>query len=296
MIVNHNGISSRIVKAIKGLQEDRDVGNSWATISELSQPARAIALQRQCGHKLEIEASDLVRRFVGQCVHKVMANAHQMIPDALVEKRLFATIDDTIISGQPDMYCDNTVVDYKTITASAYNRSRDDWAFQQNAYALLLRKKGHKVQRLLADVLIIDWNPIRAQNPGYPELSAFVAELPMWGDDTTAREIQKRIERLKLAMLGEITDCTAEERWQTPDIYALWHRDGTRAISIKHKSWVEANQEAMNRNEKKPGHYVETRPGERNKCAYCDSRKVCASYREYLTVKANIKAQRCADN
>jgi hypothetical protein len=139
--------------------------------------------------------------------------------------------------------------------------------------------------------VVRDWSRRdAASREGYPE--APIKELPikLWPMEEREQFILDRISKhsaCEFAMeTGEpLPDCTPEEMWEKPTVYAVRKIGGVRAKSL-HESEGEAKQaiESLGK-----GYEIEVRPGERSRCAnFCSVNTYCQQWQEYQLRKSYV--------
>jgi hypothetical protein len=81
---------------------------------------------------------------------------------------------------------------------------------------------------------------------------------------------------------GGLPDCTPEEMWEKPTVWAIKKKGNVRAKSL-YESEVFAT-EALEQLGK--DYEIEVRQGERTRCAnFCPVSQYCQQYRDYLSTK-----------
>ena len=102
--------------------------------------------------------------------------------------------------------------------------------------------------------------------------------------------IRGRIAKHDVAMFevetgAEVAQCTAEEMWETKTTYALKKEGNVRAKTV-HDNLKDAELALADSsiNAKKGEKFIiETRPGERKRCAnFCQVSEYCTQYQNYL--------------
>ena len=116
----------------------------------------------------------------------------------------------------------------------------------------------------------------------YPQSPVYIYEFPVTGQDLmeTGEFVQKRVgDYLRASRLPDdgIPACTAEERWASPDKWAVMKKGRKSAVRV-----LDSEEEAVAKAAALgSGHCVEFRKGESRKCAgYCACREFCNFYRE----------------
>ena len=99
-ITNKDNLPEIYVRAVKADNYSR--GDSKYSITDLLKPPRILQLERRHDDDITVDVKDLHFIASGKGFHAVMESAGQ--DNALVEERLFETLDGVKISGQIDLY------------------------------------------------------------------------------------------------------------------------------------------------------------------------------------------------
>jgi hypothetical protein len=209
-----------------------------------------------------------------------------------VEERLHAVVGGWSISGAIDLQIVNedgtiTVNDYKTCGAWSVMNEKIEWEYQLNIYAWLVEHvKKVKVSKLEIVAIIRDWSRRDAKTrEGYPDAPIKVIPIKVWEQDFREQFIRDRITEHSNALLSselgeDLPQCTPEQMWEKPTMYAVMKEGGKRAKSV-HSSMTEAELALPPK-----GYFIETRQGGRTRCAeFCPVNSFCSQYKEYLSTK-----------
>jgi len=245
------------------------------SVTRLISPPRKVALERANYKDLEEDASDRVWSLFGQAMHVVLERAENI---ADTETRLVMERQGWNISGQFDRFdpVSGVLSEYKVVsTYSVKNGSRSEWIAQMNILATLLREHGYAVNQLQVVVILRDWSKGQAQrNSDYPAQPVVVIEIPLWSEEKCEEFIDERI-RIHQAARDRLPDCTAEERWQTANVYALMKEGRKTAVKL-FESEDEAESACKAGGDK---HYLVFRPGKSIRCeSYCPAAPFCEQY------------------
>lgn len=278
-ITNNAGLPEPIVRAVEW--SDRDIGNSDYTITQLIKPPRMVALERTHREELTEDATDRIWALMGSAAHEVLRRS---APDGqIVEKRFFATVAGKVVSGQID-YSPETaeVFDYKFTSVWAVKEGvKPEWEQQLNAYRYLLHVNEIRTPETLSIVAILrDWSKLEAKrNRDYPQVGVMVLPVRIWPVEHSEKWIRGRIEEHETAKTT-LPDCTEEDMWAKPAVYAVKKKGGSRAIP---GGLCKSNDEATKLIGGDPKLEIEFRPGERIRCAsYCSVADHCIQYRTWL--------------
>lgn len=267
-------------------------GRANLSVTQLINSPKIVALTARHEEELTEDASDMVWSIFGSAVHKVLE--HGKDDNHLIEERIHAHLDGWNISGAVDLQIVNedgtiSIRDYKTTSAWAVMNEKIDWEQQLNIYAWLVEFVKKKSVRDLGIVAIIrDWNRRDAgTREGYPE--APIKELPikLWSMQEREAFVLGRISEYSACEFAmesgeDLPECTPEQMWEKPTIYAVKKKGNLRA-----KSRHESEQEANSVKDKLGKDYeIEVRPGERTRCAnFCPVNEYCQQWQEYQQSK-----------
>jgi hypothetical protein len=281
-ITNELNLPEPLVRAITNDGYSR--GESDFSVTQLIAPARARVLRKRHSHLITEDASDRIYSLLGQAIHTILERAEIT---AKVEERLFAKVDGLTISGQFDRMVlieneDNshTLQDWKLSSIWAVaDGYKVEWEQQLNMLRWLAEANDLDVSRLQIIAIFRDWSRSRAKrDPSYPQHQVKVIDIPLWTLDRAYDFIRERLAAHVDAELGELPDCTPEERWYRGEQWAVMKAGNKRAVKL-HEFKNEAEKHAAElQAEAKPGakFVVEHRPGENGRCAdYCAAYAFC---------------------
>lgn len=296
MITNNLGLPAPILEAIRN--DPYDKGDCQFSATELIAPPYLKTLQRNHEGEIEVDASDRIWSLLGQSIHGILERAE--MPGYTLERRYIgefyvnpklkvrvgAKID---VLNHEEMILD----DYKV--TSVYKFKTNLYGFQEvppeyeqqiNIQAeCIFRETGYEVKQGRIIGILRDWRRSEAKREqGYPKQQVEVMPVKIWPHEERERFI---IERIKLHLDPNPVPCSAEERWERPEKWAVMKHGQKRAVKL-----LDTEGEALEMAEVlgdppsqvKPGsHYVEHRPGERTRCKdYCEVASRCSAYQEYL--------------
>lgn len=289
-LTNNAGLPAPLVEAIANDSYTR--GDADISVTSLISPPRQVALLRAHGDELEEDASDRVFSLLGQAIHTIMERASNT---GLAEERLYADVGGWRISGQIDRLDGTTIGDFKTASVNelAYG-VKAERELQLNCYAHLARLNGYTVERVEAIFILRDWSKVRAaKDPSYPQKQVAIVELPLWSHEKAQAYIEQRVFVHQLArsiyereqpQQDGLPDCSAEERWAKPDVYAVMKTG--RKSAVKLCDW-EAEAQAYVNEWGADKHYIQHRPGESLRCTfYCGAAAVCEQFKAMQGVPA----------
>jgi hypothetical protein len=262
-------------------------GKANISVTQLINSPKIVALTKKFEDQLEQDVSEMVWSIFGSAVHKVLE--HGQDENHIVEERLHAEVDGWKISGAIDLQIVHPdgidVRDYKTVSAWSVMNEKIEWEHQLNIYAWLVETvKKVPIKSLGIVAIIRDWSRREAaRNPDYPQ--APIREIPinLWGMLERNKLISDRIHahaacEFELETDGDLPDCTPEEMWEKPTVWAVKKLGGARAKSVH-----QTHQEALEALAKSGRDYeIEVRPGSRTRCeSFCPVSNYCHQWREY---------------
>jgi hypothetical protein len=288
-ITNHYNLPEAVVKAIRN--DPYDAGDSHYTVTQIVQPPRITLLMKRHWDKVEEDAIDRLWALLGQTVHEILSRA--ATDNALQEERIFIEVLGRKISGAPDLYHgDGLLQDFKVTSAwtAVYGSRLDEWTAQLNLYAHLLRRAGFPVRALEVVCLYRDWSATQAEKSvDYPQQPMEIISIPVWREEFTAGFLEGRVEQLIASEDlpdDALPECTPKEMWEKPTTYAVMRTGRKSALRI-----FEAEDEALRMVVEGTGTHVEVRPGARVRCErYCPVSRWCSQYQAYLA-KATSQRQ-----
>ncbi|PKL41666.1 MAG: hypothetical protein CVV41_18105 [Candidatus Riflebacteria bacterium HGW-Riflebacteria-1] len=271
-ITNKFNLPESIVNAIRNdpYQSTGDI-----SVTRLISPARKVALERAHYKDLEEDASEKIWSLFGQAMHVVLERAEHV---ADTEARFSIERQGWVLSGQFDHFDPifGVLTDYKvTSTYAVKNGYRAEWVMQMNILAAILREHGYKVNKLQVIVILRDWSKSMTQRSAdYPDQPVITFDVPVWNEEKCEEFIDERI-RIHQAARDKLPECTAEERWQTDDVFALM-KEGRRTAVKLYSDKDEADEALKVAGEK---HYLDLRPGKSIRCeSFCPAAPWCAQY------------------
>lgn len=285
-ITNKLGLPEPFVRAVS--TKTYDNGGSWRTVTELIGPAKIAHLKRKHENEIVTDASELVYTFQGEAAHAVVERAAKTMCEEgwMSEQRLFAEIEGRKISGAYDLYNPKTgeLIDVKNSTAwkAKKGEAPKEWIEQTNILAELLRRHGFPVSKIGIVLVIRDFSkPEANRSPDYPQAPVVYLPVDIWEPNRAWAFLEERVAAHIKAETEEV-ECTPEERWAKPTIWAIKKRGSSRAITGGLYAVEQKAREALD--ELGPMYEIEHRPGENTRCnLYCPVNKFCAQYQKLLT-------------
>ena len=250
--------------------------------SELPDSAQRRELERRHDHEIVIEAWKRFQLACGNWLHLGLEKT--AVANSLQEERLSTKINGFEITGKSDsLDClvvdEYDLIDFKFTSVYSYLLgTKADYEAQCNINDYLFHKNGFELNKLYLEFWFRDWIETKAlHDPSYPQIPIMKVEVPKWSRAEQLMYIEARIKAHEEAKAGKLTPCTAEERWQSKDSWAVKKPDNKNAWRVK-STELEAEQE---RNKlKDPSKYIiEFRLGHDVRCErFCNAAKFCEQY------------------
>jgi hypothetical protein len=282
-LTNKHNIPQVFVNAIE--RDDYAKGEVNLSVTELINSPRIVQLKRLHWNELEEDVSDKIFALMGKGVHHVLEHGKE--DGSIREQRLYVELNGWKISGAIDLQTMEdgkiSIVDHKVTGAWAVMNTKSEWETQLNCYAYLVEKvKKIPIGKLSITAIIRDWNKRDAKTKAdYPAAPIKVIDIPLWSFEDRENFIKDRISLHSNAHFSsevgeDYVFCTSSEMWESPTTYAI------KKIGNKRATAVYATQEEAEEN-LKDGYEMETRSGERRRCAdYCQVNQFCSQYQQYL--------------
>lgn len=276
---NRLNLPQALVDAVTN--DDYSRGECDLSITQLIKPMRAVVLEREYSAQITEDVSDRLWSLYGKITHKILESSN-IDKNIVAERRLFMEVDGVKISGAMDSYEieGGSLIDWKFTTSYKFKKGDipEEWEQQQNCYAELLRHNGHKIDSLEIIGLLRDHSKLEAKRDEYyPQLPVARMPIPLWSQEKTISFIKDRVAVYKDA-LKTLPQCTAEERWASPDVWAIKKKGAARAINGG--LYTDADAASRKLASLGGGHEVEFRPGENKRCDnYCAAAAFCIQYR-----------------
>lgn len=296
-ITNNHNIPGAIYDVIAGKNYDiTKTSTDSISVTTLIDSPRIAQLKRRHWAEIEEDASDRLWALLGDAVHAVLEKAKR--PDALMEESLSVEIDGMKLRGRVDMYENGIVKDYKITSVWSFilngkNSVKVEWERQLNAYAYLYRKSGFDVKGLEINAILRDWKDRDAKdNADYPKIPFISVKIPLWTLEQQEHYLSSRICAHKSAQTEDASRlplCTAEERWQKPDKWAIYKNSNVRALRVfdKEDDAIDYATSYAHDNPKERIR-IEKRPGEDTRCLnYCNVRRFCDHYKTITKEESN---------
>lgn len=289
MKIINDGLPEPIYQAI--LKHEHKKGDY--SITELISPTQQTILKIRHDDKIVEPASSKIWSLFGKAFHKVAEEGSKDVAHMLSESYVEITVLGRSISGTNDLYDAQRkcISDFKTTSVyTVKNDSRgDSWSKQLNCYAYLFFTLGIPVEFLEVVALLKDFRPSEAKrDPEYPQTPIQTIVVDPWVVAQQKQFIEDRVIDLvaaeKLAD-KELPKCTPEDRWETPEKWAVMKEGRKSAIKL-YDTQEDANKALQ---DVKSG-YVQHRPSVSKRCeGYCQVKDFCVQYQEIKKTTVNTE-------
>ena len=267
-------------------------GKANLSVTQLINSPKIVALTKKFDEEIEQDVADMVWSLFGSAVHNILE--HGKDENHVVEQRIHAELDGWNISGAVDLQllqkAGIAIKDYKTTSVWAVMNEKIEWEYQLNIYAWLVEHvKKIPVTDLGIVAILRDWKAREVETKeGYPEAPIKEVPITLWTMAEREAFIKARISahsacEFALETDGDLPDCTPEEMWEKPAVWAVMKIGGKRAHSLYETAElaIAAYTELGDKYE------VIERKGERTRCAsYCPVSTWCNQYQTYLKEQA----------
>lgn len=263
-------------------------GKAHISATQLLNSPKIVALTRKFDDELEQDASDMIWAAVGSAMHNFLE--HGKDENSIAEQRIHTEVDGWHITGAIDLQIINgdtiDIRDYKFTSVWAAMNEKPDWENQLNVYAWLVEKvKKVPVSSVGIVAFLRDWTKReKEQKENYPEATVVQLPIKLWTMEEREAYISSRIAlhsacEFALETDGDLPDCTPEEMWEKPTVWAVRKIGNKRAHSL-----YDTEELAKSALEELGDKYeMEVRKGERTRCKnYCPVSQYCQQYRDYV--------------
>ena len=277
-ITNVLGLPQAFVDAVS--VERHNAKGSYSATTLLKGGCEVMLLERHYD-ELEVDASDSVWAVFGSAVHSIFEKQKT----GTIKEAFYSTeVSHSTVTGRVDSYDPETKILHDFKTASVWKvqfEDFEDWRKQGLIYTWLMKKNGVEVKRCEFIALLKDHSKSKAKkDPAYPQLPTYVYRFDV--NEKDLAEIEQYIfekvsefEKAELLADEELPPCSASERWQGEDRYAVMKEGRKTAIKL-----FDSKEEAENNMKALGGTYIEERIAEPKKCLdYCTCCEFCPFYK-----------------
>jgi hypothetical protein len=275
-LTNRANLPEAFVNAVKNDEYSR--GDSDLSITQAIDAPQVVELTRQHTDEIVEDVEDRVWSLFGQATHVILERANQA---AVAERRLSIEVEGWKVSGGMDLYdMDGTLTDYKTTSVwSLIYDGAEKWEKQLNCYAVLLRRHGHKVERLQVVAILRDWQRGKAAaEANYPQSMVCNIPIPLWAPEVAERYLTERVRLHKMARLSQETaPCTDKDKWVRGTTWAV-KKPGAKT-AMRGGSGFKTEDEARAFAGFDKGLIIEYRPGGDTRCLnHCRVSQWCPQF------------------
>ena len=292
-IVNRHGAPESLVAFAN--EPHYDSGDSHFTVTQLIDSPRVRILREKHADEIQDDVYENIFRLVGTAIHHI---AEQHPGSTTSEERIFMDVNGHCISGAIDVQRidkagEIVIGDYK-FTSVMSLKFPEKFEAQLNLYCLLRESAGGPdVSGLEVYAILRDWSFRKAQQEvGYPKTPGVTLKVKQWERARQQGYLAERIEAHISAdtqheLGGDIPECTPEETWEKPTVYAVKSRKRDKAAKQRGGNsravrLFEDAEEADAYAEDDEDLCIEVRPGERTRCEhFCDVSIFCNQWKEY---------------
>lgn len=280
-LTNKFGLPDPVVKALT--RSEYSKGESNRSVTQLIDAPRVRILRQEHWEELEEDVSEKMWAVMGTAAHKMFEDTAD--DKHISEERIFLEIEGWVVSGAIDVQRIEddgiTIMDYKTTSVWSVILGKVEWERQLNCYASLLRRaKGAKVKGLKVIAILRDWRSRDALDKAdYPKAPIVEIDIPMWADEEQDKYLDGRVELHQKAEFDRLTgaelpDCSSQERWEKPAVWAVKKIGNRRAIKLY-------DNEAAAKADLVTGQEIEFRRGEPTRCManWCRVNAWCSQHK-----------------
>ncbi len=261
-------------------------GQSDISVTTLIDSPRVRLLREAKSSEMTSDAADMIWPLFGTAVHHILESASED-EGVVLEERLYATVNDWILSGAVDHQRIEgnsiSITDYKVTSVWSVIHGKIEWEQQLNCYAFLAQKsKGMKVKSLQICAILRDWNRREAERrEDYPQAPVILVDIPLWPDTKRIEYIKERVAMHQDAQINYdlaqmFPHCSDEERWKRGEAWAVKKKGNKRAQRVFDN---EASAEEFMKD--KENLEIEHREGEYVRCKgdYCGVANFCSQFK-----------------
>jgi hypothetical protein len=287
-LTNKFNLPPAIENAIRNFEKNYTAGRGDTKISvtQLHKPPLMLQLEQRHWEELEEDVSDRIWVLFGSAIHYLLE--HSAGKDDFTEERLKTVVNNWVVSGQADHFDAASAVlsDYKVTSAWAVlDGFKTEWEQQLNVLKYLFELAGFEVKQCQIVAILRDWSKknylqdVKKMGDAakYPQCPVKVVDIPIWTREHVLEYLNARVAAHQYAAtqdINQIPQCTPEERWERPTVYALM-KEGRKSAVKLYDTENEANAAATDK-----GHYVEIRQGQSVRCEdYCSANRFCPYYK-----------------
>jgi hypothetical protein len=266
---------------VRAVTTDDYKSTGYISVTALIGETRIRMHKKRHPDDIAVDISERMWLLLGTGVHAMIERASREAGEALPEIRLELESNGWVISGQPDLWEDGILEDYKVTSMFACldGTIKPEWEAQLNIYKLMYDAAGFGTNKLQLICILRDWN--RHQKGRLP-INIKVFDVPKWDKEYTKKYIESRIELHRLCEGMSDVDLPACDRWTEPEVFAVMIHGKTRAVSLEEspdEALALINTLSAQDKYAKTKFYVSHRPAKHTRCGYCECRGICNLYK-----------------
>jgi len=226
---------------------------------------------------IETDVSSLINIFHGYLVDESIKRFAGMWDLTDIKLEIPTEYGLTLI-GKPDIVSIDTGIltdiKYTSIWSFIFGAQVDDWEKQLNVYdwALNTTEQIH-IKELNITAIFRDWKKTEAYKADYPDTPIKIVPIVRWPIQKQEDYINSRLED---HVNNPERECTPEEKWQTPDTFAVMKKGNKKASRV----FENRNEADTYIKDKGDDFSVIKRNGECKKCnEYCSVNQFCKFYK-----------------
>lgn len=261
-------------------------GQSDISVTTLIDSPRVRLLREAKSSEMTSDAADMIWPLFGTAVHHILESTSED-EGVVLEERLYATVNDWILSGAVDHQKIEgnsiSITDYKVTSVWSVIHGKIEWEQQLNCYAFLAQKsKGMKVKSLQICAILRDWNRREAERrEDYPQAPVILVDISLWPDTKRIEYIKERVAMHQDAQINYdlaqiFPHCSDEERWKRGEAWAVKKKGNKRAQRV-----FDNEASAGEFMKDKENLEIEHREGEYVRCKgdYCGVANFCSQFK-----------------
>lgn len=282
-ITNRYNLPAPLVKAVSLTRHELDNDPNAIRVSEVIMPVQLRALLRRHEEEIEEDAADRIFSLLGTLLHDRLEQNAKDLVDCTTEEALSTEVLGWKVTGHYDLseftLDGELLTDWKltSIYAMQDKTLKFEWEAQVNIYAELIRLAGKQVSKAQIVAIGRDWSKRRAERESdYPQRQVICRPVYLWTSQQVRTYLERRIALHQAAQReGTWPECTPEERWATPEIWAVMKKGNKRAVKL-HYDAGSADTHIEKATKDKAKLFIEYRPGESVRCkSYCPVSRFC---------------------
>ena len=287
IVTNAAALPLPLVSAVS--RHNHEHAPNTISVTSLIQPPQIRALSLKHDAELTEDAGDRIWALLGTLLHHALEGHAQGVKNLTSEEELEIEVNGWKVIGHYDLsellLDGELLTDYKlTSVWSVKEGVKTEWEAQLNIYAHLIRAAGRHVNQLQLVAIGRDWSKAKARyDQGYPQQQVKVMAVPLWTPEETQEFIKERVRLHQEAEKGKWPDCTPDEKWTRPTIYALMKKGQKKAVKLYETKAAAEFAQAKDQ-------YIVERPGESVRCeSYCSVSGFCEQLKREKEAKSLLK-------